>query len=238
MPVGRRAANLAMERQGLVEVEVRRRGGRAQDAGVGQADAHGVADEEQAAERVVQAEVVLGVTRGVDRGEDPAGADDELLAVLQHVDSGRLGGGQPAVEGVEQVAVDHGRGVDQPGRVDQVAGPLLVDVDGGLREGPGHVAHAAGVVEVDVGDHDVGQVVGRDAEVVQGGEQGGHRGLAAGLDQHRLGAVDQVPGGDPLPAPEEGVDLVDAVGDQLRHGGTLARRPGPRLTFGPLTRDY
>ena len=74
---------------------------------------------------------------------------------------------------------------DQPLRVDQVAGALLVHVHGGLREGPGHVADPAGVVEVDVGDGHAGQVAGGHAVLLQGGEQGRHRRLAAGLDQDR-----------------------------------------------------
>ena len=135
-----------------------------------------------------RAEVVLGVARRVDGGEHPVGTDASSSPSSSTWTRAASVGVEPPVERVEQVAVDHGRGVDEAAGVDQVAGALLVDVDGGLGEGPGHVAHAAGVVEVDVGDHDVGQVVGGDAEVVQGGEQGGDRRLAPGLDQHRLGA--------------------------------------------------
>ena len=214
--------------EGLVEVEVRRRGGRAQDAGVGQTDPDGVAHEEQAAERVVQAEVVLGVPRGVDGREDPSGTDDQLVAVLEHVDPGGFGRRQAPVQRVEEVPVDHGRRVDQSARVDQVAGPLLVDVDRGLREGEGHVAHPAGVVEVDVGDHDVGQVLGLEAQPVQRREQGGHRGLATGLDQGRLRSLEQIPGGDPLPAPQQGVDLEHVLRDARGHNGTMSH-PGSRF---------
>ena len=64
-----------------------------------------------------------------------------------------LGGrGQPAVEVVEQRPVDPGGRVDQPARIDQVPGALLVDVDGGAREGGGDVADPSGVVQVNVGD--------------------------------------------------------------------------------------
>ena len=99
------------------------------------------------------------------------------------------------------------RRVRRAGRVDEVAGALLVDVDGGVGKGAGHVADAAGVVEVDVGDGDAGQVVGADAEVVERGEQRRHRRLAARLDQHRRRPLDQVAGGDPLPPAEQRVDL-------------------------------
>src|SRR5690606_38881735 len=122
-----------------------------------------------------------------------------------------LGGGgrQPPVERVEQVAVDHRRAAHQPGRVDEVPGPPLVHVDRRLGEGRGHVAHPAGVVEVDVGDRHTRQLAGVDAELGQGGEQVGHRCLAAGLDQHRGVAGDEVAGGHLVPAPEQGVDLQD-----------------------------
>ena len=89
-------------------------------------------------------------------------------------------------------------------------GAPLVDVHRGLRERRGHVAHAPGVVEVDVGDGHAGQVVGGDAQVVEGREQVRDRGLAAGLDQDRGVAGDQVAGRDLVPAAEQRVDLQDA----------------------------
>ena len=52
-------------------------------------------------------------------------------------------------------------------------GALLVHVDGGVGEGVSDVAHSAGVVEVDVGDDDAGQVVGGDPEVVEGRSKDG-----------------------------------------------------------------
>ena len=93
-----------------------------------------------------------------------SGPDPDLLAVGQHVDPLGRGRVEPAVERVEQGAVDPGGRVHQAGRVGQVPGPLLVHVDGGAGEGPGHVAHPAGVVEVDVGDHHPGQIDGPEAQ--------------------------------------------------------------------------
>jgi hypothetical protein len=59
---GRAAGGANVQRvEGLVEVEVRRRGGGPQHPGVGQPDPDGVAGEEDPAGRVVQSEVVLGV---------------------------------------------------------------------------------------------------------------------------------------------------------------------------------
>ena len=73
-----------------------------------------------------------------------------------------------------------------------MASALLVHVHGGVREGPGHVTHAAGVVEMDVGDGDAGQVGGGDAVLVQGRQQRRDGRLAARLDQHRGRALNQV----------------------------------------------
>ncbi len=98
-----------------------------------------------------------------------------------------------------------------------MASPLLVHVHRGLRERLRDVAHAAGVVEMDVGDGDAGQVFGPDAEVVERGEQHGDRALAARLDEHRGIALDEVAGGHALPAPEQRVDLDDAVTDARVH---------------------
>ena len=77
----------------------------------------------------------------------------------------------PAVERVEQRPVDPRRGVDEPRRVGQVPRALFVDVDGGRGKGPGDVAHPAGVVEVDVGDGDAGQIVGPDPHLPERGQQ-------------------------------------------------------------------
>ena len=87
-----------------------------------------------------------------------------------------------------------------------------MDVDGGIGKGPGHVADPTGVVEVDVGDHHPGQVVGAESEPLQLGQQHRHRALTAGLDQHRGVPLDEVAGGHPLPSAEEGVQLDDAFG--------------------------
>ena len=153
--------------------------------------------------------------------ERAIGVDRDRLAVLEHVHA--LGGRriEPAVERVEQVAVDHRRAVDEPVRVDEVAGALLVHVDGRVGKRAGDVADAAGVVEVDVGDGDAGEVGRRDVELGQRVEQRVDGGLAAGLDQHRLGALDQVAGRDVVPAAEQRVDLDDAGADPGVHPPTL-----------------
>ena len=77
-------------------------------------------------------------------------------------------------------------------------------------EGPGHVAHPPGVIEVDVGDHHTGQVGGTEAQSLQQGQQDRDRALAAGLDQHGGIPLDQVAGGDPFPSTEQRVQLDDS----------------------------
>ncbi len=205
---------------GLVEVEVGRRRRGAQHAAVGQLHADGVAGEEHPAQRVVQPDVVFGVARRVDGGQGAARADLYLLAVVEHVQPLGRGGVEPPVERVEQRAVDEGGGVDEAGGVGQVPGPLLVHVDAGRREGAGHVTDAAGVVEVDVGDGHPGQLGWPHPDLGQRRQQHGHRGLASRLDQHRRRALNEVAGGDVLPAAQQGVDLEDALGDgpRRRHG--------------------
>jgi hypothetical protein len=62
--------------------------------------------EQEARLRVVEGEVVLGVPGRVDRGEDVAGTDLDLVAVLQDPDALRRGRVEPSVEAVEERAVD------------------------------------------------------------------------------------------------------------------------------------
>ena len=102
-----------------------------------------------------------------------------------------------------------------------MAGALLVHVHRGVGERPGDVADAAGVIEMDVRDGDSGERVGRDVQFRQCGEQRVDGGLAAGLDQHGFGPLDQVAGGDVVPAAEQRVDLDDAGSDPGVHQPTL-----------------
>ena len=105
-----------------------------QHAPVGQLHPDGVTGEEHPAEGVVQSDVVLGVAGRVHRDQAAIRADLDHLLVLEHVQPLGRRGVEPPVERVEQRPVDAGRRVDQPGRVGQVPGPFLVDVDGGGRE--------------------------------------------------------------------------------------------------------
>ena len=144
----------------LGQVEVGRRGGRAQQAGVGEADPHRVPGEQDAGGAVVQGQVVFGMAGRMYGGQGAAMTDLDLLAVLQRPDPLRLGRRHTAVQRVESGAVHRGRRQDQAARVHQVACPPRMDVNSGVREGPGHVADAAGVVEMDVRHGHAGQILG------------------------------------------------------------------------------
>ena len=108
--------------------------------------------------------MVPGVPRGVHRGEDATGGDGDLLTVGEHVDALGGRGVETSVERIEQRAVDAGRGIHQARRVGEVAGALLVHVHGGPGKGAGDVAHATGVVEMDVGHGHTRQVGGAHAQ--------------------------------------------------------------------------
>ena len=99
-----------------------------------------------------------------------------------------------------------------------MTGALLVDVHGRRGKRTRHIAHPAGVIEVDVGDRHAGELLGPDPDLVEGGEEDGNRRLAPGLDEHGSGALDQITRRDPLPPAEQGVDLEHTRCDRLRHG--------------------
>ena len=100
-------------------------------------------------------------------------------------------------------------------------GALLVHVHGGVGERSHHVTDTAGVIEVDVRDGDAGESVRRHVQFGQRGQERVDRGLAAGLDQHRFGAFDQIAGGHVVPASEQRVDLDHAGSDPGVHQPTL-----------------
>ena len=158
----------------------------------------------------MQPDVVFGVPGRVHRDKGASRAHLYLLAVGEHVEAFGRRGVESAVEGVEQRPVDACCGVDEPGRIGQVPRPLLVHVDRGRGKGAGHVADAACMVEMDVGDRHPGQFPGTDTDLAQGGEQDRDRRLASGLDEHRCRPFDQVPGRHLLPTTEHGVDLEHA----------------------------
>src|SRR5699024_5343952 len=102
--------------------------------------------------------------------------------------------------------------------VGQVSGAALVHHDLRVGEQGGHVAGAAGMVEVDVGDHDGGQVLRcqtqRDDGVLEDGDGSG----CTHFDDAGAFGADQVTRHDPRVTGEHGVDRIDLVaqGDDAR----------------------
>lgn len=149
-------------------------------------------------------------------GADPLGSDRSQIAE----------------ESIHVVSEDPMGTREQLGRIDEVAGALLLNDDLGMREGRGDVAHAAGVIEMDVSDHDRGEILRADAE---GGEGPDHLGRAARgsrLHQAWSAAADEVARGDALVSAHAGIDVEHVVPEildevrrrgWLRHGGSMSR---------------
>jgi hypothetical protein len=142
----------AADRQ--VAVEIGRWRGRPQHAGRRQQHPDPVAGEQGAEIGVEHGHVVLGVAGRVDQLQLVAAAEVEVLAVLGGADTVGLDRGEAAVHGVHERTVDPGRAAQQPLGLVQVPRPRRMDHHGGVGEGAHQVADPAGVVEVDVGDHD------------------------------------------------------------------------------------
>ena len=100
----------------------------------------------------------------------------------------------------------------------------LVHPDGGAREALGELTDAARVVQMDVGQHDVGELVEGHPELVERRGDGFDGGSRAGLDQGGFGGVEEVGGRVARPAAHEGVDRRDAVGDGEDDGRALLHR--------------
>ena len=113
---------------------------------------------------------------------------------------------------------------DESGWVDQVGRASLVDPHGCAREALGELTDSAGMVQVDVGEDDVGERARFDPQVIEGRGDRLDRCSGAGLDEGRFGGVEEVGGGVARPAPHEGVDRPDAVGDGEHDGWALLHR--------------
>ena len=90
--------------------------------------------------------MVLGVPRGVHRGQPAPGADLDGLAVRQDVNPLSWSRLEASVERVQELSVDLTGRANQAFRVHEVAGASLVHVHRGAGKRPGHVPHAAGMV--------------------------------------------------------------------------------------------
>ena len=102
---------------------------------------------------------------------------------------------------------------------------MLVDHDLGAGVVPGHVPGASGVVEVDVGHRDRGQVRSPHAQRVQGAPDHGSGRSGARLDQAGTAAANQVSRRDAVVPGHLRVDLEDVVPEigDLRRAGRAGR---------------
>ncbi len=204
----------------LLEVEVGRRGCRAEDAEVGQEHADGVAHQKRPGVLVQDRVVVLGVPWGIDEHEFAAVAHVDPVPVTRGDKAVLRDRGHAPVEAIEQRAVDARGAVDEPARVDEVARAALVHDHGGVGEVGGEVPDGAGVIEVDVGDDDPAQVGRAESEGVERRVHGGDARLRSGLDQCGHRPVDQEPRGELIHAAQQRVELMDPGCDvnRVAHG--------------------
>ena len=94
-----------------------------------------------------------------------------------------------------------------------MASAALVHPDGGPREPGGQRPDPAGVVQVDVREHDMGERVGVDAQHVERARHGLDRRAGAGLHQRGLVGMEEVGGRVALASAHERVDRRDAGRD-------------------------
>ena len=135
-----------------------------------------------------------------------------------------------APERVHAVAVEPRGGTDQPRGIDQVRRADGMHEDLHVRllahDRPG----AAGVIEMDVGDEDLGQLRGVESRRLDPGIERGESRGRSGLDQGQLVRSGQQVGvDDSVPALEPEIDGPDALVDLRR------RAPGKRSLTPPPT---
>ena len=214
----------AQRMQGLIEVEVGRRGGRAQHAGVGQPHPHGVAGEED--RRWPSRAGPGGAWRGPAsrrwRGPGPVPPGSPRRPPARGC--ARPGWGRAGRRASRAAARRPGRPSRPAGWGRSGAGPP----SRGRRRWPTGKARATSPTPPAWSrwmwvTATPARSSGPTPQGVQRLEQGRHRALAAGLHQHRRRSGDQVAGRHPLPPAEQGVDLDDPGGDLGRHGW-----PSPR----------
>jgi hypothetical protein len=111
------------------------------------------------------------------------------------------------------------RARDQPRGVDEVGRAALVDVHVGVRAGLGEDARAAGVVEVNVREHDRREVRPGDADLVEGREDPVGVGADARVDDGGPVGLKQVDGAVAVGVVHTGVDVVERT---VRDGDDVA----------------
>ena len=139
----------------------------------------------------------------VHAGQRPGRADRDLLAVAEHR-TDRRASGSAARRGCRAGRRRPSPPSARAARGPPGAAPLLVHVDGRLGEGGGDVSHRAGMVEVDVGDDDAGEIVRATPMASSSRKTVASEPALLRLDEAGLG-FDQVAGRYLIPATELGV---------------------------------
>ena len=163
-PRGLQRGELAHRGERGLEVKVRGRRRGPDVPRFGEVHACRVADVQVSGIGVDEADVVLGVAGGVVAVQAPAAAEVDGSDVVECHDPVGGNGSEHAEKPVERGAIDHPGAGHQPAGVGKVPRAPLVHDDLGRREHRGDVAGPARVVQVNMGDHDGGQVVGADPE--------------------------------------------------------------------------
>jgi hypothetical protein len=212
---------------GLLEVELGGRAGGAQDTNVGEEHAKSISHEDDAGIGIPESDVVARMPGRVDRLEITVPKRDDIAAGygLEALSRDWLDRTEHLEEPLFAVHTD-GAG-HELGGILEVGRASLVDPHLGFGKVGGQRSGTASVIQVDVCDHDVRKIVRTDARVGQSLAYRLHRGGRSGLDQGGLGGIQQVAGGDLLPAAHHGVDGSDPAGslEGLGHGREFSERP-------------
>ena len=141
-----------------------------------------VAGEHGVALRVVEGDVMRGVTRRMKR-DQRAIATCQLRAIVEHRDALGGAGLEGAPERVHPVAIDARGARDQLGRIDHVTRAGWVHEQSRIRQHSEERARRAGMVEMDVRHDELGDVAQRDAGALHTALERGERGPRPGLEQ-------------------------------------------------------
>lgn len=160
---------------------------------------------------VDDADVVLGVARGVDH-EQFAAAELDSQSFVSVDDALGRDGQDVAVDVVDVVlAINGGDAGDKLGGLGHVARAARMDDQFGVGEFAHERPGAAGVVEVDMGEDDVIDSIAAEADLVQRFQHIGQRVVAAGIDEGDPAVVDDHVDGGQDGAHVAGVEGDDAV---------------------------
>ncbi len=224
-----------------LRIEVGRGCDRLDEVGVGKRYSHRISDKAAARFRVVVDDVVLGMPGGVKHIEATATSQIDHVIIVhdeQTIFGDRLHWPPQALHAL--LAVDPSGRCQKPRGIDQVGGPEAMHADSGTGKPTGQVTGTPGVIEVDVGHDDGGQVV--DAERVEPVEKVLERGRWTTLDEGGIRGVEQVAGKTLRLTVHTPVDEIQIVAEESGlegHSGSLEALGygGPR-PGGTMAEEY